>query len=218
MNFQIPSFTHLQFGTLFCIGRNYTEHIKEMNSEGTADPVVFLKPRNSILLDGSTILLPDCSENVHHEVELVLLIGKKAENISVNNALKHISGYAVGLDLTARDIQSEAKKNGLPWSLAKGLRGFAPLGNFVYYKHNHDFSNLNLTLSVNSEVRQLGSTSNMIFSASKLVSYLSNQFTLTPGDLIFTGTPHGVSKISRGDHILASLNNGESTLEISVHE
>lgn len=216
MNFNISSFPDLQFGTLFCIGRNYAEHIKEMKSESTSDPVVFLKPRNSILFNQSVLTLPDSTENVHHEVELVLLVGKTAENVSEKDALNCISGYGVGLDLTARDIQSHAKKNGLPWTLSKGFRGFAPLGNFISYQHNHDFSNLNLTVSVNNEVRQDGNTSDMIFPAATLISYLSIQFTLQPGDLIFTGTPKGVSQLKKGDHVFASLNNGESSLEISV--
>jgi 2-keto-4-pentenoate hydratase/2-oxohepta-3-ene-1,7-dioic acid hydratase in catechol pathway len=218
MKFEIPLFSDIQFGTIFCIGRNYAEHIKEMKSERTSDPVVFLKPRNSILFDGDTLVLPSSSSNVHHEVELVLLIGSKAENVSKREAHKYIKGYAVGLDITARDIQSEAKQNGLPWTLAKGIRGFAPLGNFVRYNKNHDFSDLNITVSVNDKVRQNGTTSDMIFSPAELIAYLSTQFTLYPGDLIFTGTPEGVSKISGGDHIQASLNNGESTLEIFVHE
>jgi len=216
MNFNIPGFPHLQFGTIFCIGRNYAEHIKEMKSESTPHPVVFLKPRNSILFNNNTLSLPSSSKNVHHEVELVLLVGKTAENIPEKNALQYISGYGVGLDLTARDIQTHAKKNGLPWTLAKGFRGFAPLGNFIAYQHNHNFSDFNLTVSVNNEIRQNGNTTDMIFSAAELISYLSMQFTLHPGDLIFTGTPEGVSKLSGGDHIYASLNNGESFLELSV--
>ena len=216
MNFKIPSFPDLQFGTLFCIGRNYAKHIQEMKSENTADPVVFLKTRNSILINNAALTLPPSSGNVHHEVELVLLIGKKAENISEKDALKYVTGYGVGLDLTARDIQSKAKRDGLPWTLAKGLRGFAPLGNFLAYKHDHDFSSLALSIMVNNEMRQNGNTSDMIFSAAELIAYLSKQFTLHPGDLIFTGTPEGVSKLSEGDHIYASLNNGESFLELSI--
>ena len=216
MNFKIPSFPHLQFGSLFCIGRNYAEHIKEMKSESTPDPVVFLKPRNSIILNGDALTLPSSSDNVHHEVELVLLVGKTAQNVPEKNALQYITGYGVGLDLTARDIQAHAKQKGLPWTLAKGFRGFAPLGNFITYRHDHNFSNLSLSVTVNNEVRQNGNTSDMIFSAAELISYLSKQFTLHPGDLIFTGTPQGVSKISKGDNIKASLNNGESFLELSV--
>lgn len=206
----------LQFGTLFCIGRNYAEHIREMNSEKTEAPVVFLKPRNSILFSGSTLKLPTDTNNVHHEVELVLQIGETAECVSESEALLYISSYGVGLDLTARDLQSQAKKSGLPWTLSKGFRGFAPIGNFIDYQQNHDFSNITLSVSVNNEVRQNGTTSDMIFSAAELVSYLSRQFTLHPGDLIFTGTPEGVSRISKGDHIHASLNGGESSLEIYV--
>lgn len=216
MNFKIPSFPHLQFGTLFCIGRNYTEHIKEMNSQSTEEPVVFLKPRNSILLNQTALSLPSSSRNVHHEVELVLLVGKYTDNVTENSALSHIEGYGIGLDLTARDIQAHAKQNGLPWTLAKGFRGFAPLGNMIPYNQDHRFTGLTLTLTVNGEVRQHGNTSDMIHSPAKLVSYLSRQFTMYPGDLIFTGTPKGVSQLKSGDHIHATLNNGESSLELSV--
>ncbi len=208
----------LNFGTLFCIGRNYSEHIREMKSNKTAEPVVFLKPRNSILSSGSNLKLPADSDNVHHEVELVLHIGETAESVSEKEALHYISSYGVGLDITARDLQSQAKKSGLPWTLSKGFHGFAPIGNFIDFQKNHDFSNISLTVSVNDEIRQNGTTSDMIFSAAELVSYLSRQFTLHPGDLIFTGTPEGVSRILKGDHIHATLNDGESSLEIYVDE
>lgn len=216
MEHSIPQFTTLQFGSLFCIGRNYAKHAAEMNSEITDEPVVFLKPRSSIIFNNDSVQIPTSSINVHHEVELVLLIGKECENISKNEALNYVKAYSIGLDITARDIQSNAKKEGLPWTLAKGFNTFAPIGNFVQYQNNHNFNNLDLSVSVNGEIRQQGNTSDMIFSAAEIISYLSHNFTLYPGDLIFTGTPEGVSPIKKGDKVHASLNSGESTLNVSV--
>lgn len=216
MDFSIPNFTTLQFGSLFCIGRNYAKHAEEMKSELTDEPVVFLKPRSSIIFNGNSVRLPASSNNVHHEVELVLLLGKECKSISIKDALPSVKAYAVGLDITARDIQSNAKKSGLPWTLAKGFNTFAPIGNFVEYQHDHDFGHLDISVSVNGEIRQQGNTSDMIFSVAHIISYLSQHFTLYPGDLIFTGTPEGVSPIKKGDEIYASLNAGESTLYVNV--
>lgn len=216
MNFEIKEYPHLQFGSIYCIGRNYARHIEEMKSERTEDPVVFLKPRSSLIFNKDSILLPKQSSNVHHEVELVLLISNQIKNISAKEAHKYIKAVAVGIDVTARDIQAEAKKSGLPWALAKGFDRFAPLGNLVELTTDIDLQNLDIEVSVNGEVRQKGNTSNMLFSANEIISYLSHQFTLYPGDLIFTGTPEGVSPIVDGDIIIASIGNQLSTLEVYV--
>ena len=219
MSFDIPGFPGLQYGTLYCIGRNYAKHAAEMNSELPESPVVFLKPRSSIIQDGETIRIPQLSREVHHEVELVILIGKQASSIEAENALSRVAGFGVGLDITARDIQSEAKKKGLPWSLAKGFNTFAPLGNLVPYKPvEHDLGNMQIRVEVNGDVRQAGTTADMIFSAEELISYLSNCFTLYPGDLIFTGTPEGVSPIIGGDTVQAEIENGLSTLNVHVSD
>lgn len=216
MNEPIPDYPHLQYGTLYCIGRNYSEHISEMNSEQTADPVVFLKPRSSIIRNGDSIIIPAISSDVHFEVELVILIGSKAKDISEENALNSVEAFAIGIDMTARDIQSEAKKKGLPWSLAKGFDTFAPLGNFHKYSSDLDLQKLSLELRVNGEVRQSDKTSKMIFTVPQLISYLSKHFTLYPGDLIFTGTPKGVGQINIGDKIEASLGDHLSSLSVDV--
>lgn len=216
MNFKIPEYPGLQFGSVFCIGRNYAKHVEEMKSEKTKNPVVFLKPRNSIIFSGEIIRLPNDSKNIQHEVELVLLIGRQCKNVSETDALKYVEAYAVGLDITARDLQSDAKKAGLPWSLSKGFDTFAPVGNFIDYDGSHDFKNITLSVSVNGETRQRGKTSSMIFSANTIISYLSQRFTLYPGDIIFSGTPEGVSQIQRGDLIEASINSGESLLTVHV--
>jgi 2-keto-4-pentenoate hydratase/2-oxohepta-3-ene-1,7-dioic acid hydratase in catechol pathway len=188
-----------------------------MKSERTVEPVVFLKPRSSLIFNEESIHLPEESSNIHHEVELVLLIGKEGKNISVDEALQTIQAIAVGIDVTARDIQSQAKKNGLPWTLAKGFNTFAPLGNFVKNDRSINLKNLDIDVKVNGEIRQRGNTSNMLFSAAEIVSYLSHQFKLTPGDLIFTGTPDGVSPIVDGDVVEASIGNKLSTLKVYVH-
>ncbi len=216
MKFNIPDYPGLQFGSIYCIGRNYAKHIEEMKSEMTEDPVVFLKPRSSIIFNGETILIPKASNNVHHEVELVLLIGSEITMVEPEDALKSVKALAVGLDITARDLQSSAKKNGLPWSLSKGFNTFAPVGNFVDYSPEIDLGQLDIMVNVNGEIRQSGNTSQMLFSCEDIISYLSKQFTLYPGDLIFTGTPQGVSPIIPGDTVNASLHNNLSLLTVYV--
>lgn len=215
--FKIPGYPDLQYGTVYCIGRNYALHIREMNSRKTDDPVVFLKSRNSIIHSGQTILLPGLSEDVHHEAELVLLIGNVPDHVNEDTALDSIKAYAAGIDLTARDLQAKAKKEGLPWALAKGFETFAPVGNWVpFHRDKTDPGNLDIQLSVNGATRQKDNTSNMIFTVQKLITYLSAHFTLHPGDLIFTGTPSGVSKIEPGDKIRVSVGKDDSVLEVEV--
>lgn len=218
MKFIIPEYPDLQFGTLFCIGRNYAKHAAEMRSELPEEPVVFLKPRSSLVFDNSPILLPERSGDVHHEVELVVLIGSELKNADKNEAKKAIKAIGIGLDLTARDIQADAKKKGLPWSLAKGFDTFAPLGNLVPFNEQTDLQNLSLKIRINDEIRQDGNTQDMIFPVTEILSYLSHQFTLHPGDLIFTGTPEGVGPVYKGDKIFASLQNDLSILEINVQD
>ena len=187
-----------------------------MKSEILDEPVVFLKPRASVIFNEQSIIIPEKSKNVHHEVELVLQIGNKTDNVSPESALESVKSIAVGLDITARDLQSEAKKAGLPWALSKGFKTFAPVGNFVEYNEDVDLQNLEINVKVNGEIRQSGNTSMMLFSAAEIISYLSKNFTLLPGDLIFTGTPEGVSQIHSGDVIEASLENQLSALKIYV--
>jgi 2-keto-4-pentenoate hydratase/2-oxohepta-3-ene-1,7-dioic acid hydratase in catechol pathway len=219
MSFDIPGFPGFQYGTLYCIGRNYAKHAAEMKSEVPESPVVFLKPRSSIIHDGETIRIPKQSSEVHHEVELVILIGSKASSVKTDDALSHVAGFGIGLDITARDVQSEAKKKGLPWSLAKGFNTFAPLGNLVIFDEAiHNLNKMDLRVEVNGNVRQNGNTSDMIFTVEHLISYLSDCFTLYPGDLIFTGTPEGVSPIIGGDSIHAELENGLSSLKAHVSD
>jgi 2-keto-4-pentenoate hydratase/2-oxohepta-3-ene-1,7-dioic acid hydratase in catechol pathway len=216
MDFNIPEYPGLQFGTIYCIGRNYASHIKEMKSEITEDPVVFLKPRSSIIFSGDIIHIPGSSINVHHEAELVLLIGLKTRNIEPREATRSVKAVSIGLDITARDIQAAAKKGGLPWTLSKGFDTFAPVGNFVDYSSDINLGNLDIDVRVNNEIRQAGNSSTMLFSCEDIISYLSKQFTLYPGDLIFTGTPQGVSQLLPGDVIHATLQKNLSSLTVYV--
>lgn len=216
MDFKIPDFPDLSYGSVFCIGRNYVDHIKEMKSVQTSNPVVFLKPRSSIVHSGDSVLIPPQSSDVHHEAELVLLIGKSTKNCSPEAALSSIHAFGIGIDFTARDLQSEAKKDGRPWTLSKGFDTFAPVGNLIPRSNDIDLNNLIISLRVNGETRQKDNTSLMIFKPGDIISYLSHQFTLTPGDLIFTGTPKGVSPVNAGDSVIAVLGDNLSTVKIDV--
>jgi len=174
-----------------------------MNAGVPENPVVFLKPPTAIIHSGESVILPAFSHDVHHEVEMVVVIGKGGKNIPRSAALDHVAGYAVGLDMTLRDVQSDAKKKGLPWTLAKGFDTSAPVSEVV--KNVADPHSLPLSLKINGELRQEGNTRSMIFSVDAIIAYLSNVFTLEEGDLIFTGTPKGVGAVARGDILEAAL-------------
>lgn len=213
----LPGLSHLNIGNIYCIGRNYVEHAVELNNKPPEQPLVFLKPTSSVIFDGDTINLPPQSNNVHHEVELVVAIGKTGKSIPKDKALDHIAGYGVGIDVTARDIQQEAKDNAHPWTVAKGFDTFAPLSPFVDWHRISNPQDIMLEISVNGITRQSDSTKLMIFSVAELISYLSNIFTLQAGDLIFTGTPKGVSPIKSGDQIEATMNNGLASVSVTVN-
>ena len=201
---------------IFCIGRNYAAHAAEMKSAVPKVPMVFLKPSTAIVRDGGAIVLPAVSREVHHEVELVAMIGRRGKNIKEDVALSYVEAYAVGLDMTARDIQSVAKQKGHPWSVAKGFDTFAPLGHLIPAAEIADPQHLSIQLIVNGEVRQRGTTADMIFSVATLVAYCSSIFTLLPGDLIYTGTPEGVGPVKEGDILEAEIT-GLPKLNISAH-
>ncbi|NOT79046.1 MAG: fumarylacetoacetate hydrolase family protein [Bacteriovoracaceae bacterium] len=201
---------------IFCIGRNYAEHAKELNNPIPTSPVVFIKPNSSLCFDGENLILPTQSNRVDHEVEIVLVIGKKGKNILVPNAHEYISHLGIGLDFTARDLQDKAKDKSLPWSIAKGFDTFAGIGHFQVFDGNVlQLSNLQFHLAVNGEIKQKGNSQNMLFSIPQIVSYLSTIFTLSPGDIIFTGTPEGVGVLKKGDSLEAVLE-GYSTLSLGV--
>lgn len=193
----------VRVGKIICVGRNYAAHAKEMNAETPETPVLFLKPSTAIIHDGEKIVKPRFANELHHEVEMVVAIGREGKNISRENAMEHVSGFGVGLDMTLRDIQAEAKRKGLPWSIAKGFDTSAPVSLFV--EKVVAPSDLELSLNVNGVQRQYSSTKNMMFSIEELIAYSSSIFTLEAGDLIFTGTPEGVGEVQSGDQLEAEL-------------
>jgi len=190
---------------LLCIGRNYAKHAAEMKSDVPNEPLVFLKPPSALVRDGGTVVLPAASQDVHHEVELVAVIGTGGKNIPEAEALSHVAGYAVGLDMTARDLQREAKEGGRPWSVAKGFDTFAPLGSVAPASSIADPQDLSIRLTVNGDERQAATTRDMIFPVAELIAYCSRIFTLMPGDLLYTGTPEGVGPVQAGDQLEATV-------------
>lgn len=200
---------------IFCIGRNYSEHIKELNNERDSEITAFLKPTSSLLNakeDSSAILvLPNFSENVHFETEVVLLVGANADQLSEQNALDIIAGIGIGLDLTARDTQNQAKDKGLPWLKSKGFKNSACISKFIDKQNFADFKNIEFSLKVNSQFRQTGNTANMLYSFTEILIYLAQVYGLQKGDLIFTGTPEGVGKLNSGDHLQLNLANQVQT-------
>jgi 2-keto-4-pentenoate hydratase/2-oxohepta-3-ene-1,7-dioic acid hydratase in catechol pathway len=206
----------LPIRTIFCIGRNYLEHARELGNPRPAEPVVFLKPVSAVCADGEAIVLPVGVGRVDHEVELVVAIGRAGRRIAAEHALHHVAGYGVGIDVTARDLQDKAKQKALPWAVAKGYDTFAPLGSFVPAAKVPDPSALTIRLAVNSEIRQNGRTADMIWDVAALIAYTSSIFSLAPGDLIFTGTPSGVGPLAAGDRLVAALEPIGARLEIGV--
>jgi len=202
--------------TIFCIGRNYVAHIKELNHSQSDHPVVFLKPLSALVYHKESLLLPVDSQDVHHEVEVLLLIGKRAKNVEIKDALSHIKAYGIGIDFTARDIQKQAIKDGKPWTLAKGFDTFAAVSDFIPAEKIKNPQDLNFSLSVNNQVKQSSNTKLMIFPIDYLISYLSQKFTLNEGDLIYTGTPEGVGPVVAGDIIKAKLGDSLVSLELGV--
>lgn len=189
---------------IICVGRNYGEHAKELGNEIPEDPVIFMKPDTAILKKGSDFYIPEFSDDIHYELEVVLKISKGGKYIQKENAGKHFDEIGLGIDFTARDLQSKLKSKGLPWELAKGFDGSAVVSDFVP-KDNYDLQNLNFSLIKNNEKVQDGNTSEMIFTPEDIIAFASQYFTLRVGDLIFTGTPKGVGKVSENDILEAYL-------------
>lgn len=201
---------------ILCVGHNYATHVREMGLSVPSVPAVFMKPLGTLIQDGGCVALPRVSAEVHHELELVVLIGKGGKRIHPEHALDHVVGYGVGIDVTARDIQREAKSSGAPWTVAKGFDTFAPISAFVPPHRIPDPGAIAFALEVNGAVRQRGSSSDMLFTLAELITYLSSIFTLQPGDLIFTGTPSGVGPLKRGDRLRAWIEPGVPELRVSV--
>ena len=217
MILNLPSGHTVRPGKILCIGRNYAAHLREMGdvADLPVEPVVFLKPSTALIPSGGTVILPSQSNEVHHELELVVVIGEGGRHIPETEALNHVAGYALGLDVTARDLQAISKANEGPWSIAKGFDTFAPLGPLTPASNISDPQSLTIELKVNGEVRQHGSTAHMIFPVARLVSFLSSVFTLEKGDLIYTGTPEGVGPIKDGD-VLEATGTGLGPLRVNV--
>ena len=196
---------NVTIGKLICLSRTYKKHAEEMNSSVTEDPLFFLKPASAVIFNGESIIKPEMSKCLHHEVELGVVIGERCKNASQKDALDYVLGYLVALDVTARDIQSEAKKKGWPWDIAKGFDTFAPISDVVLKEEVPDPNNLDISLKVNGELRQSSNTNNMIYSVERIIEFISEIMTLDAGDLIMTGTPEGVGEIVPGDIIEAEL-------------
>lgn len=207
----------LRLGVMYGIGQNYAKHAREMGSTlPRGEKIMFIKPTACYVPDGGSIVLPDYSNEVHHEVELVVVIGKYASKISKEEAWEYIAGFGIGIDATLRDLQKQAKEKGLPWAIAKGFHTSGPISSIVPVneipKGKNDFE---FHLKINGEVRQIGNSLDMIYSVEELIEFLSEIFTLQPGDVIFTGTPEGVGKLFSGDKLEAELF-GYTKLNINV--
>jgi len=201
---------------IFAIGRNYAEHIKELNNEKPGEPVIFTKPDTAILKNNASFYYPDFSTDVHYEVELVLRISKEGKNIEEKFAHKYYDAIGVGIDFTARDLQQKAKDKGLPWDIAKGFNGSAPISDkFIPVAALRDLKDINFRLEVDGEIKQQGNSSLMLFSFDYIILYLSRFFTLRTGDLIFTGTPKGVGPVKVGN-VLSAYIEDEKLLEFDV--
>lgn len=198
--------TTIPVGTLYCIGRNYADHAAEMQASVPTDPIVFLKPPAAYLASGSTLVLPDWTTDVHHEVECVVVIGRDIRKCSEEDAWSAVAGVGVGLDLTARDVQQRAKADGHPWAVAKSWYGSAPVSTILPCDGT-PMGPWEVRCNVNGALRQHGSTASMERSIPMLIAYLAHVFSLRRGDAIFTGTPAGVGPIRSGDTVVGSLDN-----------
>lgn len=190
---------------IVAVGRNYAAHAKELGNAVPKEPVLFMKPTTSYLENGGTIEIPHPLEALDHEVELAVVIGQKARDVPQSSAMDHVGGYALALDMTAREIQSSAKSAGLPWTIAKGQDTFTPISSILPRSAVPDPHDLELWLKVDGEIRQKGSTKDMIFTIPYLISHISSIMTLLEGDVILTGTPKGVGPVKAGQKITAGI-------------
>ncbi len=200
---------------IICIGRNYIKHVEELNNSITKEPLFFLKPDTAIQPKGHPFFIPHFSENIHYEVELVIKINKIGKHIEEKFAHKYYSQIGLGIDFTARDIQEECKKKGLPWEKAKGFDGSAQISKVFLNKSDLKTNNIDFHLEKNGNIVQSGNSSNMIFSFDKIISYISKFYSLKIGDLIYTGTPAGVGKIEKND-ILDGFIGNKKMLTVTI--
>lgn len=192
---------------IICIGRNYTDHIKELENEKPTDPVIFMKPDSAVLPNQQDFYIPEFSDDVHYEVEVLVRINRLGKHVQAKFAHKYYQEIGLGIDFTARDLQSKLKEKGLPWEKAKGFDGSAVIGKFFDKTTLPNVDDLQFNLSKNGEIVQNGKTSMMLWKIDELISYISQYFTLKKGDIIFTGTPAGVGKVKAGDVLVGNLEN-----------
>ena len=197
----------IQLNNIICVGRNYAAHAEELGNEVPEFPLIFLKPTSALIYSGDNISMPEYSNELHHEIELVLLIGTTIKNAGLTEAENAIIGYAVGLDMTLRDLQSKLKEKGHPWTLAKGFDTSAVVSDFVLKKDYLLNNTESISLKVNNELRQDSNLSLMLFKPAEIVKYLSSKMTLSKGDIIFTGTPKGVGKVEKGEELFGTIEN-----------
>ena len=190
---------------IICIGLNYRQHCAEMGWELPTVPVVFLKPDSALLKDNKPFFLPDFSDNIHYEAEVVVKINRLGKSIAAKYAYRYYKEVTIGIDITARDIQDRQIKAGLPWDLAKGFDNTAPIGNFIPLSEAGQIDNIDFSLKINDKVVQQSNTSDLIFGVDKIIEYVSKFYTLKTGDLIFTGTPSGVGKLNKNDNLVAYI-------------
>jgi len=202
---------------IVAVARNYRAHAQEMESPVPEKPTIFLKPPSSLVGDKSIVVLPKVSQRVDHEVELAVIMKTRCKNVSAEQAYQHIMGYTICIDVTARDIQAEAKKKGLSWTISKGFDTFAPTGPKIVSQDSIDPHNADIWLKINRNYKQQGNTRNMIFSVGELISYISEIMTLEPMDIIATGTPEGVGPLKDKDVIEAGIQ-GIGVLTVTAHQ
>ena len=200
---------------IFAVGRNYTEHIAELENERPDEPVIFTKPETAIVRKGKPFFYPEFTKDVHFEVEILLLIGRTGKHIEERFAHKYYDSIGLGIDFTARDVQSRLKSKGLPWDLAKGFDGSAPISEFFPKSDFKNIQNLEFSLKQNGEQKQVGNSDHMLFTFDNIVAFISRHFTLKKGDIIFTGTPKGVGPVQVGDKLEGFLS-GDKVLEVNV--
>ena len=200
---------------IICIGRNYVEHIEELNNEKPDEPIIFTKPDTAILRKGDPFFYPEISQDIHYEVELVIKINKIGKNIHERFAGKYFDEIGLGIDFTARDLQIKAKDKGLPWALAKGFDGSAPVSNFLPVNQFNNTKDINFSLTIDGELRQQGNSGLMLFSFEEIIAYVSRFITLKHGDLIFTGTPKGVGSIRIGNRLEGFIED-QKMLDIAI--
>ena len=194
---------------IICIGRNYAKHIEELENEKPVDPVIFLKPDSAVLAKNQPFFIPSFSKDIHYEVEILVKINKVGKYIQEKFAHKYYDEIGLGIDFTARDLQSKLKEKGLPWEKAKGFDGSALIGKFVPKENLGDLKNLEFTLHKNDALVQDGNTKAMLWGIDELIAYVSQFFTLKKGDVLFTGTPAGVGKVSENDVLRGAIQNEE---------